>query len=73
MNKVAFLAAALLFTPLPAMSQQAQTSEAHSQNNQSTTPDRNQTMGRENEHGGGQDWLDRLSQTDLKDRLSAGI
>lgn len=67
MNKAAFFAAALLLTPVPAMSQQAQQSgdqqsQDQSQNHQSSA------MNRESD-----DLLDRLAKSDLKDRLSTAV
>ena len=68
MNKAVFFAAALLLTPLPAMSEQAQQSKDQSQDSQSTYS----AGDRDSEHGGG-DLLDRLSRSDLRDRLSTAI
>jgi Tfp pilus assembly protein PilX len=73
MNKAIFLAAALLIAPLPAMSEQAQQSQDQSQDRQSTALDRDRTMDRDSERGGREDLLERLSRSDLKDRLSAAV
>ncbi len=77
MNKAVFFAAVLLLTPMPAMSEQAQQSKdqskdqskEQSQDNQSTYSERD----RDSERGGGEDLLDRLSKSDLRDRLSTAI
>ena len=69
MNKAIFFAAALAITPLPAMGQQAQQSQDPSQDRQSTYSERD----RDNERGGGEDLLDRLSRSDLRDRLSTAF
>ena len=70
MNKAIFFAAALSITPLPAMSQQAQRSQDQSQDRQSTYSER----GRDSERGGGgEDLLERLSKSDLRDRLSSAV
>ena len=73
MNKAVFFAAALLLTPLPALSQQTQQSQDKSQDRQSGSADRDRSMDRESERGGGEDLLDRLSRSDLRDRLSTAI
>ncbi len=67
MKKAAFFAAALLLMPLPAMSQQAQPSQDQSQDRQSAYQER------DSERGGGEDLLDRLSRSDLRERLSTAI
>jgi hypothetical protein len=69
MNKAIFFAAALSITPLPAMSQQAQQSQDQSQDRQSAYSER----GRDSERGGGEDLLERLSKSDLRDRLSSAV
>ncbi len=69
MNKAVFFAAALLLTPMPAMSEQAQQSKDQSQDSQSAYSERD----RDSEHGGGGDLLDRLSRSDLRDRLSSAV
>ena len=69
MNKAVFFAAALLLTPVPAISEQAQQSTDQSQDSQSAHPERD----RDSVHGGGGDLLDRLSRSDLRDRLSAAV
>jgi len=73
MNKAVFFAAALLLTPLPAMSQQTQQSQDKSQDRQPSSADRDRYMDRESDRGGGEDLLDRLSRSDLRDRLSTVI
>jgi sporulation protein YlmC with PRC-barrel domain len=68
MNKAVLLAAALLFMPLPAMSQQ------QSQQSQDKSQDRESSYSeRDSERGGGEDLLERLSRSDLRDRLSSAI
>jgi hypothetical protein len=69
MNKAIFFAAALSITPLPAMSQQAQQSQDQSQDRQSTYSERD----RDSERGGGEDLLERLSRSDLRDRLATAV
>ncbi len=66
MNKAILFAAALSMTPLPAMSQQAQQSQDQSQDRQPTYSERD----RDSRRG---DLLDRLSRSDLRDRLSTAI
>jgi len=66
MNKAILFAAALSMTPLPAMSQQAQQSQDQSQDRQSSYSERD----RDSRRG---DLLDRLSRSDLRDRLSTAI
>ncbi len=74
MNKaVFFAAAALLLTPLPAMSEQAQQSQDKSQDRQSGYSEHDRTMDRDSERGGGEDLLERLSRSDLRDRLGVAI
>jgi hypothetical protein len=73
MNKAILFAAALSMTPLPAMSQQAQQSQDQSQDRQSITSDRDRTMNRDSERGGREDLLERLSRSDLRDRLSSAV
>ena len=69
MNKAVLLAAALLVMPLPAMSQQQQ-----SQQSQDKSLDRESSYSeRDSERGGGEDLLERLSRSDLRDRLSSAI
>lgn len=51
------------------MSQQAQQSQDQSQDRQSTYSERD----RDSERGGGEDLLDRLSRSDLRDRLSTAV
>ena len=69
MNKAIFFAAALSITPLPAMGQQAQQPQDQSQDRQSTYSERD----RDSERGGGEDLLERLSRSDLRDRLSSAV
>jgi hypothetical protein len=66
MNKAILFAAALSMTPLPAMSQQAQQSQDQSQDRQPTHSERD----RDSRRG---DLLDRLSRSDLRDRLSTAV
>ena len=73
MNKALLFAATLLLTPHPAMSEQAQQSQDQSQDRQSTAMDRDRTVDRDSERGGGEDLLDRLSRSDLRDRLSTAV
>lgn len=72
MNKTVFFAAALLLTPLPALSQQAQQSPSQSrdqsQDRGSSYSEREGAMDLES---GGEDLLDRLSRSDLRERLSS--
>ncbi len=72
MNKAVFFAAALLLTPLPALSQQAQQSpnqaKDQSQDRGASNSEREGAMDRE---GRGEDFLDRLSRSDLRERLSS--
>ncbi len=68
MNKAVLLAAALLVMPLPAMSQQ------QSQQSQAKSPDHESTYSeRDNEGGMGEDFLERLSKSDLRDRVASAI
>ena len=69
MNKAIFFAAALSITPLPAMSQQAQQSQDQSPDRQSAYSERD----RDSERGGGEDLLERLSRSDLRDRLATAV
>ena len=71
MNRAVFFAAALMLTPLPAMSQQAQLPQQPQQSQDQSQDRESSYSGRE--RGGGEDLLDRLSRTDLKDRLSSAI
>jgi len=74
MNKAIFFTAALLLTPLPAMSQQAQQSPDQPQKSQEQSQNRQpNAMSRESERSGGEDMLDRLARSDLRDRLSAAV
>jgi len=74
MNKAVFFTAALLLMPLPAMSQQAQQSQDQSQKTQDQSQNRQpNATNRESERSGGEDMLDRLARSDLRDRLSAAV
>ena len=73
MNKAILFTAALLLTPLPAMSQQAQQFQDKSQDRQSTAMDRDRTADSQSDRGRGEDLLDRLSKSDLRDRLSMAV
>jgi len=73
MNKALVFSAALLLMPLPAMSQQAQQPQDQSQERGSTYSERDRDMDRTNERGAGEDLLERLSKSDLRDRLSSAI
>ena len=73
MNKAILFTAALLLTPLPAMSQQAQQSQDKSQDRQSNSADLDRHIDRDSERGGGEDLLERLSRSDLRDRLSSAV
>ena len=74
MNKAVFFTAALLLMPLPAMSQQAQQSQDQSQKSQDQSQNRQpNAANRESERSGGEDMLDRLARSDLRDRLSAAV
>ena len=69
MNKAILFTATLLLSSHPAMSEQAQQSQDQSQDRQSTYSERD----RDSERGGGEDLLDRLSRSDLRDRLSSAV
>ena len=74
MNKAVLLAAALLVTPLPAMSQQQpQQSQDQLQDRGQAYSERDRDMDRTSNRGGGEDLLERLSRSDLRDRLSSAI
>jgi sporulation protein YlmC with PRC-barrel domain len=74
MNKAVFFTAALLLMPLPAMSQHAQQSQDQSQKSQDQSQNRQpNATNRESERSGGEDMLDRLARSDLRDRLSAAV
>ena len=74
MNKAIFFTATLLLTPLPAMSQQAQQSPDQPQKSQDQSQNRQpNAMSRDSERSGGEDMLDRLARSDLRDRLSAAV
>ena len=74
MNKAVLLAAALLVTPLPAMSQQQpQQSQDQPQDRGQAYSERDRDMDRTSDRGGGEDLLERLSRSDLRDRLSSAI
>lgn len=74
MNKAVLLAAALLVTPLPAMSQQqSQQSQDQPQDRGQAYSERDRDMDRTSDRGGGEDLLERLSRSDLRDRLSSAI
>jgi len=73
MNKAILFSAMLLLTPLPAMSQQAQQSQDKSQDRQSRSADLDRDIDRDSERGGGEDLLERLSRSDLRDRLSSAV
>jgi len=74
MNKAVLFAAALLAMPLPAMGQQQpQQSQDQSQDRGSGYSERDRDMDRTNERGGGEDLLERLSRSDLRDRVSSAI
>lgn len=73
MNKAILFAATLLLTPLPAMSEQVHQSQDQSQDRQSAATDREHDADRQSERGGGVDLLDRLSRSDLRDRLSSAV
>jgi hypothetical protein len=73
MNKAVILAAALLLTPLPVLGQQAPQSQDQAQDR-----DRSQRgAGTERENGNDRsmrdDLLERLSRSDLRERLASGI
>ncbi len=79
MNKAVFLAAALVLAPLPVMGQQAQQNQDQPQGNaqeraQSQRDEPQRDAEREGDHGGARgDLLDRLSRSDLRDRLASAI
>ena len=72
MNKALFFSAALLLIPFPALSQQAQQPQQSQDQSKNQSQDRESTY-LERDRGGGEDLLDRLSRSDLRDRLSSAV
>ncbi len=74
MNKAVFFAAALVLTPLPALGQQAQQSQDQSQNAAPESQGASPRESEQSERGSArEDLLERLSQSDLRDRVSSAI
>ncbi len=74
MNKAVFFAAALVLTPLPALGQQTQQSQDQSQNAAPESQGASSRESGQSEHGSArEDLLERLSQSDLRDRLSSAV
>jgi hypothetical protein len=73
MNKAVFLAAALLLTPLPVLGEQAQQSQDQAQNRDQTQRGASEERESANERAMRDDLLERLSRSDLRDRLASGV
>jgi hypothetical protein len=73
MNKAVFLAAALLLTPLPVLGQQTQQSQDQAQNRDQSQSGASKQREGGNERSMRDELLERLSKSDLRDRLASGV